>query len=153
MKKHTTNINSNTTISNLQGTIISNIKNVSNVNYLYWLGGFVEGEGCVSISVVVNPKTPFGIQLQPVFNVTQHENGLSILQSFSTMFGIGKPHPKSGSPHIWVYAISGYKNMFKHVFPFYYNYVLAFGCKIPEFEMFHAICVMLEKGSMKPKKG
>lgn len=69
------------------------------------------------------------------------------------MFGIGKPHPKSGSPHIWVYAISGYKNMFKHVFPFYYNYVLAFGCKIPEFEMFHAICVMLEKGEHETKEG
>ena len=114
---------------------------------------FRRREGCVSIAVVVNLKTPFGIQLQPVFNVTQHENGLSILQSFSAMFGIGKPYLKNGSPHIGVYAINRYKNMFKHVFPFYFNYVLAFGCKIPEFEMFHTICIMLKKGSMRPKKG
>jgi len=100
MKKIKTLNSGVTTTSNLQGTVNGSIKDVTNKDYLYWLGGFVEGEGCVSISVIANPKTPFGIQLQPVFNVTQHFNGLDILKSFLVLFGAGSLHVKSGADHV-----------------------------------------------------
>ena len=65
-----------------ENNYIKNVYNINNSNYLYWLGGFVEGEGYASISVVANKTFKFGIQLQPVFNVTQHVNGLNIYFSF-----------------------------------------------------------------------
>jgi hypothetical protein len=51
--------------------------------------------------------------MQPVFNVTQHENGLNILESYKLLFGVGSIVKKSGSPHILVYTVKGYKHIFK----------------------------------------
>lgn len=153
MKTDKTVVNSQTTISNLQGIAISSIKDINNVNYLYWLGGFVEGEGCVSISVIANPNAPFGIQLQPIFNVTQHINGIAILQSFLALFGAGNLHAKSGAPHVWVYDIKGYKNMISIVIPFFLRYVFPFSCKTSEFKMFQEICILLSNGEHFTKDG
>ena len=61
-----------------------------NENHKYWLGGFVEGEGSLVISIVTNPKVKIGVILQPEFNVTQHESGLNILNCYKTLFnGLG----------------------------------------------------------------
>lgn len=50
-------------------------RNIQNINYLYFLGGFVEGEGSNSVSVTINKNFKFGVNIQPVFNVSQHKNG------------------------------------------------------------------------------
>lgn len=153
MKNNNILNNGMNTISNLQGTVKAQVKDINNLNYLFWLGGFVEGEGCLSISIIANSKLPFGIQLQPVFNVTQHVNGLAILQSFLTLFGLGTLQPKSGSPDVWVYVLRGYKNMLNLVIPFFLNYVLIFGCKTAEFEMFNSTCISLQNGEHNTKEG
>jgi len=57
-----------------------------NNNYKFWWGGFVEGEGSLTISIVKHDKASHGILLQPEFNVAQHVNGLSILNSFKVLF-------------------------------------------------------------------
>jgi len=44
-------------------------------NYKFWLGGFVEGEGSLVISIIKQDKAIYGILLQPEFNVAQHVNG------------------------------------------------------------------------------
>ena len=72
----------------------------SNPNILYFLGGFVEGEGSNSVSVSIGKEFKFGVNIQPIFNVTQHENGLEILYAFKTYFGAGSVLPKTGSPHV-----------------------------------------------------
>ena len=45
-------------------------KDIKNSSYLYFLGGFVEGEGSNSVSVTVNKSFKYGINIQPVFNVS-----------------------------------------------------------------------------------
>ena len=60
-----------------------------NPNYVFFLGGFVEGEGSNSVSISVSKTFKYGINIQPVFNVSQHENGLRLLESFKTYFGVG----------------------------------------------------------------
>ena|ERR1700690_1185009 len=100
-------LNSLIKINNQQGNIkksrnYSNyIKHdIKNPNYLYFLGGFVEGEGSNSVSVTVGKNFKYGVNLQPVFNVSQHVNGLFILNSFKELFGVGSVVEKSGSPDI-----------------------------------------------------
>ena len=44
-------------------------------NYKFWLGGFVEGEGSLVISIIKQDKVIYGILLQPEFNIGQHVNG------------------------------------------------------------------------------
>lgn len=45
----------------------------------FFLGGFAEGEGSVSASVKVHSDFRFGVNVQPEFGVTQHQNGKHIL--------------------------------------------------------------------------
>lgn len=59
--------------------------NIKSIPYLYFLGGFVEGEGSNSISISVNKFFKYGINMQPVFNVSQHKNGLTILRSYQLL--------------------------------------------------------------------
>jgi len=54
---------------------------IYNDNYKFWLGGFIEGEGSLTISVVKSDKAPLAVYLQPEFNVSQHINGIKILNT------------------------------------------------------------------------
>jgi hypothetical protein len=68
----------------------------------YFLGGFAEGEG--SASVKVNSDFRFGVNVQPEFGVTQHQNGKHILAEFKELFdGKGNLHLKPGSQDVWEY--------------------------------------------------
>ena len=45
-----------------------------------WIVGFVDGEGCFSVSVFKNKTTKNGWQIFPEFVVTQGEKSISTLQ-------------------------------------------------------------------------
>lgn len=55
-------------------------KLVQNENYKFWLGGFIEGEGSLLVSLVINNKLTHGLALQPEFNIVQHVSGIDILK-------------------------------------------------------------------------
>jgi LAGLIDADG endonuclease len=48
-------------------------RDIKNTNYLYFLAGFVEGEGSMSVSVTVHKDFKYGVNIQPIFNVTQQK--------------------------------------------------------------------------------
>lgn len=127
-------------------------RNINNVNYLYFLGGFVEGEGSISVSVTIHKDFKFGVNIQPVFNVTQHKNGLEILNSFKELFGEGSIVSKSGSPDIFVYTLKGYKKIIKEVLPFLEIYVCPFSCKMEEYSIFKQIVLQSSEGKQRNKE-
>lgn len=99
-------------------------------NYKFWLGGFVEGEGSLTISITKNDKVKFGLVLQPEFNVAQHESGVKALNSFKHLFNdSGSVHKKSGSLYVKVYSIKGIYNIKTFVLPFYEKYVIPYSSK------------------------
>ena len=59
---------------------------IKNINYLYFLASFVKDEGSMSVSITIHKDFKYGVNIQPVFNVTQHKNGLNILNSFKELF-------------------------------------------------------------------
>jgi len=127
-------------------------RNINNVNYLYFLGGFVEGEGSLSVSVTVHKDFKYGVNIQPIFNVTQHKNGLAILNSFKELFGEGSIVKKSGSPDIFVYTLKGYKKIIKEVLPFLEVYVCPFSCKMEEYSIFKQIVLQSSEGKQRDKE-
>ena len=126
-------------------------KNIKEPNYLFFLGGFVEGEGSNSISISVGRNFKYGVNLQPVFNVSQHKNGLDILYSFKELFNCGSVVEKSGSPDIYVYTLKGYKQIIKHVLPFLETYVQIFSCKKEEYSIFKEIVIQSSEGKQQNK--
>ena len=108
-------------------------------NYKFWLGGFVEGEGSLTISIVRHRNSPYGFLLQPEFNVAQHKNGLNILNAFKILFlNKGNILKKSGSENVWVYSLKGVSNLNKYLVPFFSKYVIKYSSKYKsnEFEKF-----------------
>jgi hypothetical protein len=55
-----------------------------------WAVGFVDGEGCFSISVVRNPSCKLGWQVQHEFSVTQAASSRPALELLVEVFGCGK---------------------------------------------------------------
>lgn len=101
-----------------QQEIINNL--VENKNYRYWLGGFIEGEGSLTLSITKNNKLSLGFAIQPEFNVAQHISGLHILNSFKLLFNnLGNVHKKSGSENVWVYVLKGTFNVKTYILPFF----------------------------------
>lgn len=113
-------------------------------NYKFWLGGFVEGEGSLVVSITENPKVMHGIVLQPEFNVTQHESGINVLNSYKLLFnGLGNVHKKSGSDKVWVYSLKGTKNIKEQVIPFYKNYIVEYSSKY-KVNVFSKFCTIID---------
>nr|YP_006576297.1 hypothetical protein [Lentinula edodes]UZS77540.1 hypothetical protein [Lentinula edodes]UZS77566.1 hypothetical protein [Lentinula edodes]UZS77615.1 hypothetical protein [Lentinula edodes]UZS77641.1 hypothetical protein [Lentinula edodes]UZS77667.1 hypothetical protein [Lentinula edodes] len=138
-----TKINNNNNIIN---------RDVQDQSYLFFLGGFVEGEGSNSVSISINRNFKFGVNIQPVFNVSQHKNGLDILYSFKELFKSGSVVEKSGSPDIFVYTLKGYKQIIQHVLPFLETYVQPFSCKKEEFSIFKQIVLDSSEGKQKDRE-
>ena len=120
-------------------------KLVQDENYKFWLGGFIEGEGALVISIVKDTRLKNGISLKPEFNVVQHENGIEILHSFRLIFNNkGNVFKKSGSDKVWVYSIKGTQNIIDLVIPFFKKYVVVFSSKYKS-EVFNNFCHILNK--------
>jgi hypothetical protein len=113
---------------NLNSTSI-NLRDIKNINYLYFLGGFIEGEGSNTVSVTVNKNFKYGISIKPEFNVTQHKNGIDLLFSFKELFNAGSVVQKSGSEDVYVYTVKGISIMTDKVIPFLTTYVQPFSGK------------------------
>ena len=126
-------------------------KDIKNSSYLYFLGGFVEGEGSNSVSITIHKDFKYGINIQPVFNVSQHKNGLDILYSFKELFRGGSVVEKSGSMDIYVYTLKGYKKIIKEVIPFLETYVIPFSCKTEEYSIFKQIVLESSEGKQRNK--
>ena len=56
----------------------------------WWITGFVDGEGCFSISIFKNATTRAGVQIFPEFVVTQGAKSLLTLKNLQDFFGCGK---------------------------------------------------------------
>lgn len=54
-----------------------------------WIVGFVDGEGCFSISIFKNKTSKFGWQIMPEFVVTQGAKSLDSLKSIKQFFDCG----------------------------------------------------------------
>ncbi|MEI6581251.1 MAG: LAGLIDADG family homing endonuclease [bacterium] len=54
-----------------------------------WISGFVDGEGCFTVSIVKNTTTKFGKQVFPEFVITQSGKSLDTLKEIQKFFGFG----------------------------------------------------------------
>lgn len=70
-----------------------------------WVCGFVDGEGCFSVPLRKNPMAPHGWQLQPVFQVSQHESHRAVLESLQQFFGCGAIRGKGPRSNVDVYNV------------------------------------------------
>jgi hypothetical protein len=91
-----------------------------------FLAGFIEGEGSISISIKKNKNAKFGVEIDPVFNITQHINGVNHLYNALQVFQTGRIRYKNESNATLVFIIEPRKSLTEKVLPFYEKYVYPF---------------------------
>jgi hypothetical protein len=100
---------------------------------LCFLAGFIEGEGSLSIGAKKNNAHEFGLELDPVFNLTQRVEGISNLYLALEVFQTGRirlaPPPEggeSGSNATLVFVIEPRKSLEEKVCPFFDKYIIKY---------------------------
>ena len=109
----------------------------------WFLAGFIEGEGCLSVGIKAHPTCRSRFYVDPGFYLYQHESGRRILELASSTFESGRIYPKSGSPRVLVYEVSSTRVLHERVIPFFERFVIPFGCKGQTFERFREIVEMI----------
>jgi hypothetical protein len=91
-----------------------------------WVSGFVDGEGCFSVSIHRNPnaRSTGGWQLHPVFHVYQHESHRDVLEAMFPFFSCGRLRPKGPNSSVWTFAVDSLRNLEDHVLPFFEHHPL-----------------------------
>ena len=91
-----------------------------------WIVGFVDGEGCFSVSVHRNSMMHRhgGWQLLPVFQVYQHQDHREILEAMVRVFGCGQIRPKGPNSSVLTFAVGGLSNLETAVLPFFERFPL-----------------------------
>jgi hypothetical protein len=104
-----------------------------------WVVGFVDGEGCFSVSIHrnANAKSTGGWQLHPVFHVYQHERYRGVLEGLIPVFGCGRVRSKGPGSNVWTYAVALLVRLEAQVLPFFEHYPLV--VKAEDFRRFAAI--------------
>jgi len=119
---------------------------LSSIEQLKWfLAGFVEGEGALTVSIKAQPTARFGFYVDPEFFVYQHVSGRRILELAKAIFRNGRITPKPGNPSVLVYSVGHQRILTEEVVPFFERYVMPFSCKRTTFERFREILDMLNR--------
>ena len=112
-----------------------------------WIVGFVDGEGCFSISVFKNRTSKSGYQVMPEFVVTQGQKSLNSLKIIKDFFGCGAIYVNrrydNHKENIYRYCVRNFKDINEKIIPFFKaNQLLTY--KRKDFELFCKVIEMIK---------
>lgn len=114
----------------------------------WYIVGFVDGEGCFSISVFKNTTTKLGYQVFPEFVVSQGARSLSVLEDMQSFFDCGRIYENRRTDNhrenLYRYCVRSLKDIREKVIPFFQLYPLL-SAKRFDFETFCLAVEMIEK--------
>src|SRR2546421_10950357 len=86
-----------------------------------WVVGFVDGEGCFSVSIHRNPhiRSTGNWQMQPVFQVYQHHAHRVVLEAMIGFFGCGTVRAKGPKSSVMTYVVERRADLEQRVIPFF----------------------------------
>jgi hypothetical protein len=121
-----------------------------------WVVGFVDGEGCFSISVVRNPGCRLGWQVQHEFSVTQAAPSRSALDLFVGFFGcgtiIGQRRLDDHRHPLLRYSVKRRADLVERIIPFFEANPLVTAKQL-DFERFVTVLRMMEAGAHLTEEG
>ncbi len=112
-----------------------------------WVVGFVDGEGCFSVSIHRNElaRPTGGWQVQPTVQVSQHRDHRNILEGLVLFFDYGKVRSKGSRSHVDVYVVHSTIQILERIVPFLEVNELRVKCG--DFESFAFIVRAIRTGS------
>lgn len=84
-----------------------------------YLAGFIDGEGCFSVSIHPNPNAKFGWLIDPDFTINQHRQSREFLESIRKFLGCGKIYEKSpNKSNVLTLTVYGRRMILEKIIPF-----------------------------------
>ncbi len=117
----------------------------------YYIAGFVDGEGCFSISVKKDAGARFGYVIDPVFHITQKESSRKVLELIKNTLKCGRIIRKHGQSSTLRFIVDNRRQLAEKILPFFDKYKLI--VKSNEFEVFKRIVEGLENKEHATKHG
>ena len=108
-----------------------------------YITGFVDGEGCFSVSFSMRSKMNFGIEVRPSFSVSQNQRNLAIIRDLHRYFECGAVR-FSRRDQNYKYESRNITDLVTKIIPHFQRYPLLTSKK-KDFDSFHAICRMIRQ--------
>jgi hypothetical protein len=116
--------------------------------FIGWVIGYVDGEGCFSVSLIKNKTTKTGWQVFPEFVVTQGEKSVNTLEEIKSFFGCGNifinRRKDNHKENIYRYCVRSRKDLIEKIIPFFSTHKLR-SAKKDDFNKFVSIIKLMEK--------
>ncbi|MBP7859887.1 LAGLIDADG family homing endonuclease [Patescibacteria group bacterium] len=118
------------------------------LKFIGWIVGFVDGEGCFSISIFKNRTSKCGFQVMPEFVVTQGEKSLDSLKRLKTFFNCGNIYVNhrydNHKENIHRYCVRNFNDLENKIIPFFReNQLLT--AKVYDFKLFCEVVELIKK--------
>ncbi len=105
----------------------------------WWIVGFVDGEGCFSVSTFKNKTCKSGYQTLYEFVITQGESSRNAMKAIQNYFSCGHIYINrrydNHKEHLLRYCVRRQKDLKEIIIPFFYKYPLQ-SAKRQQFEIF-----------------
>jgi len=108
------------------------------MDFKWYITGFVDGEGCFSVSFSMRSKLRTGIEVRPSFSVSQNKRSLAVLKDIQNYFDCGGLR-YSKYDQTYKYEVRSIADLRKFVIPHFEKYQLQTS-KAEDFAKFSWIC-------------
>ena len=116
-----------------------------------YISGYVDGEGCFTISISPRAKLLVGWEVRPSFSVSQNGDRAEVLHVLKTYFGCGSIRPdRSDKTLKW--ETRRLEELLQRVLPHFMRFPLLSGKKA-DFERFADVCRLMADGAHRTRIG
>jgi LAGLIDADG endonuclease len=116
-----------------------------------YISGYVDGEGCFTVSISPRAKLRAGWEVRPSFSVSQNGDRAEVIHAIAAYFGCGSIRPDhSDSTVKW--ETRRLDHIVERVIPHFIRYPLMSG-KRGDFERFAVVCDYMRHGAHRDREG
>lgn len=110
----------------------------------FYVSGYVDGEGCFTISFSPRSKLKTGWEVRPSFSVSQNNDRAEILYQLIDYFGCGRIRPDRSDKTL-KYEVRSINLLIEKIIPHFQSYPLK-SSKQRDFECFAEVCKKVSQG-------
>jgi hypothetical protein len=114
------------------------------VNLPSYISGYVDGEGCFTVSFSNRSKMRGGWEVRPSFSVSQNSDRGEVLLDIQDYFGCGTIRPDRSDKTI-KFEVRGINDLVDRVIPHFEGYPMR-SSKQRDFELFARVCRLMRAG-------
>ena len=116
-----------------------------------YISGYVDGEGCFTVSMSPRAKLLVGWEVRPSLSVSQNGDRAEVLHALQAYFGCGSIRPdRSDKTLKW--ETRRLEDILESVIPHFESYPLLSGKRL-DFDCFAAICKLMGRGAHRSRTG